>query len=394
MIRIFIAYSSKDLVFKDEIRKRLRPMERAGKVDVWDNYHIEAGKDWDAEVREKLVQSDIILLLLSPDALASDYFYEVEAPIALQRHEAGAAIAVGVLLRPCDLKYTPFGDMTKYELLPKKGLPITDRHWRIFDEAYLTIFQEVDVLVEKIDRLRNPRNGYTLKDALFGPEIVFVEGGIFQMGSNNYESEMPIHSVTVPSFWIGKYPVTFEEYDAFCAETGKKADDFAWDYNWGRGRRPVIEIGWDDAQDYCKWLSEKTGKKYRLPSESEWEYAARGGNLSRGYLYAGSNNIAEVAWYQNNSKEQTQPVGSLKANELGLYDMSGNVLEMCEDIWHDNHEEAPNNGTPRIGNSIWIVVKGGYWDGYENSCEIASRSKKKQGRIGIYAHSFRVARGL
>ncbi len=146
-VRIFIAYSSKDLVFKDEIRKRLRSLERAKKVSVWDNYDIETGKNWDVEVREKLAQSDLILLLLSPDALDSDYFYEVEAPIALQRHEAGEAIAVGVLLRPCTdmLKHTPLGDFTKYELLPKKGFPVTDRHWRTFDDAYLSIFREVNV---------------------------------------------------------------------------------------------------------------------------------------------------------------------------------------------------------------------------------------------------------
>ncbi len=152
-VRIFIAYSSKDLIFKDGIRKSLRPLERAKKVSIWDNYDIEAGKIWDAEVREKLAQSDLILLLLSPDALDSDYFYDVEARIALERHEAGEAIAVGILLRPCIdmLKHTPLNDFTKYELLPKKGLPVTDRHWRTFDDAYLTIFREVDVLVEKIE---------------------------------------------------------------------------------------------------------------------------------------------------------------------------------------------------------------------------------------------------
>lgn len=156
MVRIFIAYSSKDLVFKEEIRKRLRPLQRAGKVEIWDNYNIEAGKEWDVEVREKLEQSDIILLLLSPDALDSDYFYEVEAPIALRRHEAGEAIAVGILLRPCSFRHTPF-EFGKYEMLPKKGYPVTDRRWRTFDDAYLSIFEEVDILVEKIERLRNNR---------------------------------------------------------------------------------------------------------------------------------------------------------------------------------------------------------------------------------------------
>ena len=150
MVRIFIAYSSKDLVFKEEIRKRLRPLQRAGKVDIWDNYNIEAGKEWDVEVREKLEQSDIILLLLSPDALDSDYFYDVEAPIALRRHEADEAIMVGISLRPCSFRHTPF-EFGKYEMLPKKGYPVTDRRWRTFDDAYLSIFEEVDVLVEKIE---------------------------------------------------------------------------------------------------------------------------------------------------------------------------------------------------------------------------------------------------
>ena len=268
-------------------------MERAGKVEVWDNYNIEAGKDWDADIREKLEQSDLILLLLSPDALDSDYFYEVEAPIALRRHEAGDAIAVGILLRPCDLKYTPFGDMTRYELLPKKGLPITDRHWRIFDEAYLTIFQEVDFLVEKIEERRSekksdikqlakeeekgkkalqeipgkkhhdeeverkksegdsPKNGQVLRDIPEGPEMVFVEGGTFQMGSNYKNEEKPIHSINVPSFWMGRCLITWNEYDTFCIQTGKERPS---DVGWGRGLRPIINVSWKDAQEYCKWL--------------------------------------------------------------------------------------------------------------------------------------------
>lgn len=154
MIRIFIAYSSKDLVFKEEIRKRLRPLQRAGKVDVWDNYNIEAGKDWDAEVREKLANADLVLLLLSPDALDSEYFYKVEAPIALARHQAGEAIAVGVLLRPCSFRYTPF-EFGKYELLPKKGYPITDSRWHNSDEAYLSVFEAVDDLVVKMKEFRD-----------------------------------------------------------------------------------------------------------------------------------------------------------------------------------------------------------------------------------------------
>ncbi|MBK6929668.1 MAG: toll/interleukin-1 receptor domain-containing protein [Saprospirales bacterium] len=125
-VRIFIAYSSKDVVHKEEIRKSLVPLLRAGKATVWDNYDIEAGEKWDTVIREELANSDLILLLLSPDALSSEYFYDVEAPIALQRHAAGEAIMVIVLLRPCTLKYTPFGDLTRDEMLPRKGYPVVD----------------------------------------------------------------------------------------------------------------------------------------------------------------------------------------------------------------------------------------------------------------------------
>ena len=152
-VRIFIAYSTHDLAFKEEIRKRLKPLLRAGKVTLWDNWDIEAGANWDNMIQENLHQADLILLLLSPDALDSDYFYEVEAPIALRRHKAGEAITVGVLLRPCSFKHTPF-EFEQYELLPKKGYPITDPRWANADEAYLTVVEEVDALVEKINSKR------------------------------------------------------------------------------------------------------------------------------------------------------------------------------------------------------------------------------------------------
>lgn len=135
-VRIFIAYSSKDVAFKDEIRRRLKPLLRAGKVSIWDNYNIEGGggtgilsisrKTWPGRDHPASAR---------PDALDSDYFYDVEAPIALQRHETGEAIAVGVLLRPCALKHTPFEKLERYELLPKKGYPITDPHWHHADAA-------------------------------------------------------------------------------------------------------------------------------------------------------------------------------------------------------------------------------------------------------------------
>jgi len=203
-------------------------------------------------------------------------------------------------------------------------------------------------------------------------DIVFVKGGTFDMGSNDGElDEKPIHEVTISDFYIGKYEVTFEGYDRFCEATGKEKPD---DKGWGRGNRPVINVNWFDAVTYCEWLSKETGQKFRLPTEAEWEYAARGGNKSKGYVYSGSNNIDKVAWYRNNSSNRTHEIGIKQPNELGVYDMSGNVWEWCSD-WYDEHyyskspsddPKGPSNGTNR-------VLRGGSWHLDDNYCRSANR---------------------
>jgi formylglycine-generating enzyme required for sulfatase activity len=188
------------------------------------------------------------------------------------------------------------------------------------------------------------------------------------------DSEKPIHEVTVPDFYMGQYPVTFEEYDAFCEATGKEKPG---DQGWGRGKRPVINVNWQDAKDYCQWLSEQTNLPYRLPSEAEWEYAARGGEkgISDAYEYAGSNDLDEVGWYNKNSSRKTQLVGQKKPNQLGLYDMSGNVWEWCEDVWHANYKGAPDNGSAWIkgGEQNRRVVRGGSWILNNINCRCAYR---------------------
>lgn len=437
MIRIFIAYSSKDLVFKDEIRKRLRPLQRAGKVEIWDNYDIEGGKDWDAEIKEKLVNSDLILLLLSPDALDSEYFYEVEAPIALARHQAGDAIAVGVLLRPCSFRHTPF-EFGKYELLPKKGYPITDSRWHNADEAYLSVFEAVDDLVEQLAARQGStaftpsvsasftaeevvvrgvnapspdgvnavlpaamyKNGQVIRDIPEGPELVFVEGGRFVMGSDDDENSKPIHPVQVPSFWLGKYPVTTFEYDAFCVEVGKKKP-LSLLAQWRIGNVPVFRISWQDAQWYCKWLTEKTGYRYRLPTEAEWEYAAGGGEMhlaisegtgEPGLLFSGSNILSEVGWYDKNSNGAIKEVGQKRPNKLGLFDMSGNVWEWCQDAWHPNYKNAPNDGTS-WGTGDAAVLRGGSYDTAEINCRNTSRDREGVA-VGGDIIGFRVVRDV
>ena len=162
-------------------------------------------------------------------------------------------------------------------------------------------------------------------------EFVEIEGGTIQMGSNfdekQYErGDLPLHDATVQSFSISKTEVTFEEYDIFCLLTGRIKPD---DEGWGRGERPVINVNWYDATEYCEWLSNATGKSYRLPTLKEWEFAARGGIKSNNYEFSGSNNIDSIAWHSDNSNRTTHPVGGKNPNELGIFDMTGNVSEWC-----------------------------------------------------------------
>jgi len=211
------------------------------------------------------------------------------------------------------------------------------------------------------------------------PEMILVEGGTFSMGSNEYTNEQPVHDVTVGSFYMSKYEVTFDEYDEFCEATAKGKPP---DSGFGRGIRPVIDASWYDAVEYCNWLSEKEGltpcysgsgeniscnfnaNGYRLPTEAEWEYAARGGNNHDGYEYSGSNTAGDVGWYYSNSGSETHPVGGKSPNSLGLYDMSGNVWEWCWDWYGGDYysstslvdPEGPDSGSYR-------VLRGGSWDG-------------------------------
>ena len=191
------------------------------------------------------------------------------------------------------------------------------------------------------------------------PEMVAIPKGRFMMGSKTgNKNELPLHEVFVNAFSMGAYEVTFEEYDQFAASVaGYELPD---DKGWGRGKRPVIYVSWEDAKAYANWLKEKTGKAYRLPTEAEWEYAARAGTQGDYYWEQGDSN--QFAWFSDNSGDKTQPVGEKKPNGFGLYDMSGNVLEWVQDCYVDNYKQAPTDGsaweTPNCGSR---VLRGGSW---------------------------------
>jgi formylglycine-generating enzyme required for sulfatase activity len=229
-------------------------------------------------------------------------------------------------------------------------------------------------------------------DLPVGPAMVRVEGGTFQMGSNEGEAdERPVHSVTVSSFMLGKYEVTVGEYMQFAEETnshypewleaGSKyhietgTDAFYKDkgYTNRQSRLPIVGVSHDDAVAYCAWLRKKTGLVYRLPTEAEWEYAARGGMQSRKYSHAGSNNAGAVGWNRENSDGKPHEVGGKGANELGLYDMSGNVREWCGD-WYGGYRPTSQTNPTGPGSGSSRVLRGGSWYFYPQFCRVADRN--------------------
>ena len=199
------------------------------------------------------------------------------------------------------------------------------------------------------------------------PEMVTVPAGEFQQGDTQ-----ELHKVTIKKLAIGKFEVTFDEYERFAITTGRRKPE---DQDWGMGRRPVINVLWKEAKDYADWLSRETGKRYRLPTESEWEYAAR--SKGKNDIWAGTSKEEQLKDYAVYNANHTEPVGGKTPNGLGLHDMSGNVWEWVEDCWHDNYKDAPTDGSAWLeagdGNCKVRVVRGGSWANKPEYLRVSNR---------------------
>jgi len=223
-------------------------------------------------------------------------------------------------------------------------------------------------------------------------EMVSLPAGQFLMGSPDSDSdasddEKPPHQVKVNSFAIGKYPVTQAQYQAVM---GTNPSHFK-----NNPQNPVEQVSWEDAQAFCQKLSQITGKTYRLLTEAEWEYACRAGTTTRYYFGDDANQLGDYAWYDGNSQNTTHPVGQKKPNAWGLYDMSGNVWEWCEDNWHDSYENAPKDGSAWIknGDDNRSLLRGGSWYSDPDGCRSAYRVSNARRDDDSISGGFRVVCG-
>lgn len=235
---------------------------------------------------------------------------------------------------------------------------------------------------------------YTVNGVSFN--MIRVEGGIFNMGAQDtdpnapnydieaYDDESPVHSVTLSDYYIGETEVTQELWEAVM---GSNPSNFK-----GDDQRPVESVSYKDIEEFCRRLEMETGKDFRLPTEAEWEYAARGGNKTKNYKYSGSNEMDYVGWYSGNSEGTTHPVKSLKygKNELGIYDMSGNVWEWCQDLYGSYSSGSQTNPTgPSSGSDR--VLRGGSWFYSAKLCRVSSRSYGNPGSRSYNSRGFRLA---
>jgi formylglycine-generating enzyme required for sulfatase activity len=231
------------------------------------------------------------------------------------------------------------------------------------------------------------------RDCAGCPEMVVIPAGEFSMGSSETPYEKPIHKVVIASpFAIGRREVTFEEWDRCFSAGGCK--HWPEDHGWGRGRRPVIDISWDDAKTFLAWLSRITKQPYRLPTEAEWEYAARAGTNSPFWWGRSTTGNAVCEDCSTPPPRQTMPAGSIQPNGFGIYDVAGNAAEWVEDCWNESYHGAPADGTPwTTGQCRQRVLRGGSFASKMAMIRSAARFRYDQD-VRYYANGFRVARDM
>lgn len=386
----FISYARAD----GEFVLRLAEELRAKGVSLWlDQLDISAGEPWEESIERALEECESVLLVLSPVSVKSENVKD-EISYALGEKKKILPLMYQSCKIPLRLNRLHYVDFTG-----------------AYEKGFRSLLKELNVrevaeqapppspVVEKPAAVPEPKKPVQTPEVIPAHEnftenlpggvkleMIAIPGGSFMMGSEADEDEdedsQPVHNVTLKPFHMGKYQVTQAQWKAVM---GKNPSNFKGD------NLPVDRVSWDDAKEFCKKLSEMTGKEYRLPSEAEWEYAARAGSKGDYCFGDDENLLGEYAWYGKNSDGKTHPVGQKQPNAWGLYDLHGNVWEWCEDIWHDNYNGAPTDGTAWLGPGSDRVKRGGSWCNVAVDCRSALRGNNSPGGRG-HVLGFRLVR--
>src|SRR5215471_15575045 len=368
MSDIFISYKREEQAMA---RNLANALEGEGWTVWWDP-KLRAGERFNDVIEKALKESKCVIVLWSKRSVESKYVKD-EATYALNRNklvpvrieEVELPFRFEDLHTPSLLAWDGSKDFTEFRRLVDDiaaivGPPVTEGKREAEEEEKNRAQQEAERVREEQRKCPSVVFRDKLKDGSQGPEMVVIPAGTSKMGDIQgtgraaHYSEKPVHTVSIAKpFAIGRYPITFEEYDRFASATSRPLPN---DEGWGRGRQPVINVSWDDAVEYAKWLCEQTGKRYRLPTEAEWEYAARAGTETD--YWWGNEWKSDMA----NLGIQTSPVGSFQPNLFGVYDTAGNVWEWVQDHWHENYKGAPTDGSAWLGaNAGQRVIRGASW---------------------------------
>jgi formylglycine-generating enzyme required for sulfatase activity len=411
MSDVFISYKREEQPIARQLAEAL---ENKG-WEIWWDPQLQAGEYFDDVIEQALIDTKCVVVIWSKRSVKSR-FVKDEATYALNEGKL-----VPIQIEDVHLPFR-FANLHTVSLIGWDG---SDD-----DPGYKKMIHDVSVVLgsspsdrddrkprESLSSVRESLQGPTvesdadlqpgdefrdsLADGSHGPEMVSIPPGSFLMGDDQVQDAKPVHTVEISSgFAMGKYLVTFQEYDHFASVTNRDLPD---DRGWGPYGRPVINVSWHDAVAYATWLSEQTGAHYRLPSEAEWEYAARAGTDTDYWWgddlrqYGADGKIKKYIGFTRLFNRETTPVGAFPANPYGLSDTAGNVFEWVQDYWHDRYHDAPTDGSPWLeetgGDGGLRVLRGGAWDANSRYMKSGARHKYHPGLR--YAHiGFRLARDL
>jgi formylglycine-generating enzyme required for sulfatase activity len=386
---VFLCHNSEDKLQVKEIGEKLKEYSLKPWLDIWE---LRPGHSWQDTLEEKIEEIHAAAVFVGKNGLGPWQKQELKAYLREFVNRNCPVIPVLLSDTPEKPQLPVFlRGLTWVDFRTSDPDPMNQLIWGITGKKPQLTNSSPSSQSSPLPVLLSPQ---ILTETLPGNiklEMVKIPAGSFLMGTEEaevirlckeygthwltglrdwfwFKNEMPQHRVDLQEFYLGKYPLTQEQYEAIMGNNPS--------YFKNNPKNPVENVSWNNAQEFCRKLSDKTKKNYRLPSEAEWEYACRAGTQTRYYFGDNAELLGEYAWYYGNSGSKTHPVGQKKPNNWELYDMSGNVWEWCEDGWHENYQNAPTDGTAWNENySVTNIrlLRGGSWGSNPRNCRSACR---------------------